>query len=167
MNQFNDLPPKQNLPPNAATEWTAGAGTSLVQKIVNQQGEVLGSIQIEPDLQLLIGHWQCDANPENIAVGLNAALEIVQHFRCRAIISNGTEGTGDWSDMLPWLQYQMLPDLLRHGIQFVANVSSSDPGGRLAHQKLAQQAAGILTLRLFDNLASARAWLEPLLKTAA
>ncbi len=109
---------------------------------------------------MLVGRWVGHCTPEAVAKGMHIALDLLALHPCRAILSDGSGATGDWSDLVPWMQYDMLPRLVELGVQLVANVRSPDPAGRLAHQEYARFAAQYLQIRLFDDPQSAREWLR-------
>ena len=132
----------------------------LNQPILNHDGALLGFITIEESSELLVGRWLGHCTPETVVTGMSLALRLLSHYPCRAVLSDGSGATGDWSDLVPWMQYDMLPRLVEAGVQFIANVRSPDPAGRLAHQEYARHAAQHLTIRLFDEPQSAREWLR-------
>lgn len=138
----------------------------LNRPVLNDANELLGFMSIEEGGQLLVGRWVGHCTPDTVVTGMRAAIELLTVNPCRAILSDGSCATGDWSDLVPWMQYDMLPRLIATGVRYVANVRSSDPAGRLAHQQYAQHAAQYLTIRLFDQLEPARIWLREMLAGA-
>ncbi len=157
----------QRLPfaTNTARRATLPVDPLLQRAILSPSGAVLGTMCIEENGQLLVGRWLCESTPANLVTGMGVALELLRYHPCRAILSDGSEATGDWSDMLAWVQYEVLPQAVSLGVRFVANVRNLDPAGRLAHQKYAQHASNFLTIGIFDDPVVARNWLRPLLRT--
>ena len=156
----------QRLPQTTGTAGRAAlpVDSPLHRSILSPTGAVLGTMDIEENGQLLVGRWLCESTPANLVTGLGVALELLGYHPCRAILSDGSEATGDWSDMRAWVEYEVLPQLVSLGVRFVANVRNPDPAGRLAHQKYAQYASNFLTINIFDDPATARKWLRPLLR---
>jgi hypothetical protein len=136
------------------------AGRLLYRPFVSGTGELLGLMHIEESESLLVGQWVTYCTPEVVVMGMRLALEMLIAHPCRAILSDGSAATGDWSDLVPWMQYDMLPRLVSSGVRYIANVRSLDPAGRLAHQAYASYAAQYLTIRLFDDPQTARVWLR-------
>ncbi len=145
---------------------TSAANRLLNRPIVGDRGELIGLMNIEEHGQLLVGRWVGHCTPDAVVKGMRVAHEMLTLQPCPAILSDGSAAVGDWSDLIPWMQYDMLPRLVETGVRFIANVRSPDPASRIAHQNYAQFASRYLTIRLFDEPGQAREWLHQLLATA-
>ena len=134
---------------------------------IGQVSNVLEIMPIEEDGQLLVGRWSGYCTSEAIQESVRLGMEMITMSTKqppRAVLSDGSAAMGDWLDLVPWMQYDLMPRLIQAGIQFIANVRSADPAGRLAHQDYARVAAQYLKIRLFDDAASARQWLQQMLR---
>ena len=139
-------------------------GTPLLNHpVFTTTGELLGFMSIEEGGQLLVGRWVGDFNAEKVEAAIRVSLDMVPLGPCRAVLTDGSGATGDWSELVPWMQYDMLPRLVELGVNLVAKVRSADPSARLAHQDYARFAARYISIRLFDDPHSARTWLRQML----
>src|SRR4051812_45037660 len=102
-------------------------GTVPGQPILTPDGGLLGTVCLEENGRLLIDRWLGHCTPDNVALGMNRVLAILARHSCVAVLSDGSAATGDWLDLVPWMQYDMLPRLVGTGIRYVANVRSGDP----------------------------------------
>lgn len=75
------------------------------------------------------------------------------------MLSDGSTTLGDWSELLPWMQYDLLPRLVAVGIRYTANVRSPDAAARLAHVAYSHVANQHLRNEMFDEVEAARTWL--------
>lgn len=146
--------------PTAGILLPGAAARLLNRPILNDAGVLLGLMTIEENRQLLVGRWVGHCTPDAVVTGMRTALDMLTLYPCRAVLSDGSGATGDWSDLVPWMQYDMLPRLVEAGVRFIANVRSPDPAGRLAHQDYARFASQYLRIRLFDEPRSAHDWLR-------
>ncbi len=133
----------------------------LNHPVFTAAGELLGYMSLEEGGQLLVGRWVGDFDAEKVEAAIHVTLNMIPPgLQCRAVLTDGSGATGDWSELVPWMQYDMLPRLVELGVNLVAKVRSADPSARLAHQDYARFAARYISIRLFDDPHSARAWLR-------
>ncbi len=134
----------------------------LNRPVVSAAGHLIGFLSIEEN-DILLGRWVGYCTPETVVTGMETALQLLTAHPCRGIISDGSMAMGDWSELVAWMQYDMLPRVVSSGVRYIANVRSPDPASRLAHQAYARVAAQIVTIRLFDDPRLARQWLREML----
>ncbi|WP_046243344.1 hypothetical protein [Hymenobacter terrenus] len=67
--------------------------------------------------------------------------------------------SGDWSEALPWLQYEWLPQVLTAGVQAIAYVFSPDHANQFATQRFVEAVRPRMAIELFADLDMAVAWL--------
>jgi hypothetical protein len=146
----------------------SGAARRLLNRpILSENGDLIGLMNMEENGQLLVGRWLCHCTPEAVVAGMKTALELLALHPCRAVLSDGSAASGDWSDLVPWMQYDLLPRALAAGVRLIANVRSPDPASRLAHQDYARHAAQYVQIKLFDDAGLARRWLREQLAASA
>lgn len=146
--------------------WSAAAGLRgriPNRPILGPDGQLLVSVSIEENGRLLVGRWHGHCTAEMVQYGMLRMLPTLERYRCVAVLSDGSAASGDWSELLPWMQYELLPRVVRAGVRFAANVRGENPASRLAHQEYAHRAGRYLGMRLFDDTATARAWLQQML----
>lgn len=93
--------------------------------------------------------------------GARAVCRALLHHGCPLVLNDlsATPG-GDWSELLPWMQYDYLPRLAATGLRRMACVLPVDPAGRFSLQALMAGAPPVLQVALFETESAARHWLE-------
>lgn len=160
-------PPEPESAPIVAGAGPLPIGDALNRPLFDDQGKPLGCMTLEEDGQILVGRWLGHCTPEAVMAGVRELLAVLRRHPCRAVLSDGSAAVGDWSDLIAWMQYEVVPQLVELGVQFAANVRSTDPAGRLAHQEYARVATQYVNLRLFDDPRAARQWLLKMLTEEA
>ncbi|GAA4371002.1 hypothetical protein GCM10023185_46040 [Hymenobacter saemangeumensis] len=94
-------------------------------------------------------------------------IRVVQHggqwrqqLTYTRLLNDKRDAGGDWSEALPWLQYEWLPQALAVGIKALAYVLSPRHENGLATQQFVQAVRPHLAIELFDDLDEAVAWLR-------
>ena len=78
------------------------------------------------------------------------------------VINDKSCATGDWTDAMPWLEYEWLPQTVANGLKAMAYVVSADMYTYMAGFDFYQRMREVLPLRLFSTVEEARAWLVDL-----
>ena len=75
------------------------------------------------------------------------------------ILNDKSDTGGDWSDALPWLQYDWLPHALDAGVRAMAYVFSPDRENRFVSQEFVEAMSPHIAIELFDDRDLAVEWL--------
>jgi len=87
-------------------------------------------------------------------------LRLLQGQRCRKILNDNLHVDNSWSVAAEWVGTAFLPELGRAGLTHLAWVYSPHEHSRLSTDLSLQHAAGGPVIGTFDDLATARAWLQ-------
>jgi hypothetical protein len=116
--------------------------------------------RVYPDQQLLYVRWTGNiTGPEVIRVA-TAAGPIQQKYHCPLLLNDKTDATGDWSDALPWLEYDWLPAAIEAGLRAFAYVFSPDMQNQIISIEFAEHVGRYLPIQLFYDVNSALEWLR-------
>lgn len=97
-------------------------------------GALLTDFDFYPTLDLLHMRWHGHLTAEAIVRGAKAGMEL---FAGRALptrlLTNHLAVTGEWSEALPWLQYDWLPTAHARGLGRVAHVLAHNTASQLVN----------------------------------
>ncbi len=95
-------------------------------------GALLTDFEFYPTLDLLHMRWHGHLTAEAVVRGAQAGVEL---FTGRALparlLSNHLSVTGEWSEALPWIQYEWLPTAHARGLRRVAHLLAHNTASQL------------------------------------
>lgn len=122
--------------------------------------------ELSPDGQLLEMHWQSHDSIEDMMKAMRAGTELIEHFRCKAVLSDATRSELDWTELIPWMRYEELPKSIAAGMRIMASVTSLEPNDAISHHafhaEFEADARDIPALRyeVFNDVDEARHWVR-------
>ncbi len=123
--------------------------------------EPLLILSFEPATDLLYLRWSGATDEAAVKRGAASILEAARDWQARLILNDGGQGLGDWQELVPWLAFELAPQVAAAGIRAVAFLPPASVAGTLAMHTLTEEApAGVLPMRLFTTEAEARTWLK-------
>lgn len=122
-------------------------------------GRPLMRFTYDPATELLVGEWLQDLSPEVVRLGATATFERLVEWPARWALSDGSHVAGDWLDLLPWLEYELMPLLATNGLRAIAYWITLDPATQLGLSLLQRATDGALPIATFTDEPSARRWL--------
>ncbi|MBC7448420.1 MAG: hypothetical protein H7330_10210 [Hymenobacteraceae bacterium] len=118
------------------------------------------TLTMEPAGGLLHLLWSGDTDAATVKHGAGSILDAVRDWHPSLILNDGGQGAGDWQDLVPWLAFELAPQIAAGGVRAAAFLPPASAAGQLAMHTLTGEApAGVLPLRLFATEREARAWL--------
>lgn len=113
------------------------APATRLRSLHDQHGAPLVDFDWYPTLDLLYVYWHGHLTAASVVQGVQSALELPQ-FATRPLprraLTNHQQVSGTWTEALPWLQYDWLPQAHARGLRLLAHVASQDPACRLSLQ---------------------------------
>ena len=103
--------------------------------------------------------WYGTVDPTEAQRGAESYLAKVGAFHCPYLLNDNSALRGPWFDSVEWLERVWLPHALALGLRYVAHVTQADTHADVLTLTFPQALAGVLDLQVFDDLASAEAWL--------
>jgi hypothetical protein len=108
---------------------------------------------------LLHVRWHGHLTGNEIIRGAQRGSELSHHLHYSLILNDKCDTGGDWSDALPWLQYEWLPQALAAGVRAMAYVFSPDRENRFASHHFVAALRPHIAIEVFEDLETALAWL--------
>ena len=94
--------------------------------IYDARGLLIATSRYYPDAQLLHLEWNGNLTSSEVITVAKAFLELQPRLPVPRLLNDKTNSTGDWSEAMSWLEYEMLPQAVRSGLQSMAYVFSPD-----------------------------------------
>ncbi|MBF9236623.1 hypothetical protein I2I05_04370 [Hymenobacter sp. BT683] len=128
--------------------------------LTDEHGAALAEYSIYPDDSLLCVRWHGHLTGAEIIRGVELGSQWRDRFQYSLILNDKSDTSGDWSEALPWLQYEWLPSALQAGVKAMAYVFSPDRENRFATQIFVEALRPHMAIELFEDLATAMEWLK-------
>ncbi|MCB2408322.1 hypothetical protein [Hymenobacter lucidus] len=128
--------------------------------VVDDHGQLIASFRHYPDQQLLYIRWTGNLTGLEVIKVAKAAGPIQQQYHCPLLLNDKTDSTGDWSEALPWLEYEWLPVAMEEGLRAFAYVFSPDLQNQFISVEFAEHVGQHLPIQLFYDVSTALEWLR-------
>ena len=116
--------------------------------------------EIESPGPVLHVEWQHGPPLDDVKHGFQALVPLLREHHCAAIVSDSNGGSGDWSDLIPWVRYEFLPPAIATGLRYLADVLPVDAANSFSVYRWREQTRGLLPHGVFNTLGAARAWVQ-------
>jgi hypothetical protein len=133
---------------------------SSVLRLPRAHGGLLAEFFYDPPHELLTITWHGYLGAEDVAQVAEAELRLQKTMRCTRLLNNKLDASGDWSEVLPLLEYEWLPSALALHLRAMAYVVSPDATSRIMSERFVLAVRPRLAIELFDTEASAWDWLR-------
>ena len=128
-------------------------------KLPDCYGAPLADYYFLPGEALLYVRWHGHLTGAAVIRGIREALELRRKYPYFKVLNDQHDTAGDWSEALPWLQYEWLPQAVAAGLRAVAGILSPDLEAKVANQKCMATIQLHCQSAVFATLPEARAWL--------
>ena len=130
--------------------------TTLTDKF----GEPLVDIYYVEADALLFLRWHGHVTADEIVRATTAGGQWRTQYAYHRILNDKRDGTGEWSEALPWVQYEWTPRAVASGIRAMADIVSLQIGDRPVTEAFAQAVRGQLAVAIFTDEAEALRWIR-------
>ena len=131
-----------------------------LQSVNDSHGRLIAWFRHYPAENILYIHWVGNLTGEEVIRVAKMGGVIQQELHCPLLLNDKTDSTGDWSEALPWLEYEWLPAAIEQGLRAFAYVFSPDLQNQYISAEFAERVATQLPIQLFYNHSSAWEWLR-------
>jgi hypothetical protein len=101
-------------------------------RLPDAHGALLADFELYPVLDLLHVRWHGHLTAEVLVHGVKAGMQLFAgRLLPKRLLSNHLAVTGEWSDALPWLQYEWLPVAQEGGVRRVAHLLAHNTASQL------------------------------------
>ena len=136
----------------------SGPPTQLLT-LKDDLGSDLAEYFFYPGDELMYVRWHGHLTGDAIIRGVEQGGKWRDQFNYTYLLNDKSDTSGDWSDALPWLQYEWLPQALEAGVRAMAYVFSPDRENLFVTQEFVLAVRPHIAIELFEDLDLALAWL--------
>jgi hypothetical protein len=123
-------------------------------------GAPLAEYYFFPKGALLYLRWHGQLTAQEVIRGAEEAGRWMATHPYRMVLNDKRDTGGDWSDALPWLQYEWLPKAVAAGLRAMAYILSPDLNAQIVSQRFVNAVQDQLRMSLFTSETSAQQWLQ-------
>lgn len=134
--------------------------TQPVLALKDRFGAPLAEFYHFPQRRVLYVRWHGNLTAEEVVGGVRAAMQLMDKHPFSHVLNDKRDTGGDWSEALPWLQYEWRPLAVAAGIRTIAYILSPDFTAQLVSGNFAAAMYGQINVTLFTSEKEARRWLQ-------
>ncbi|WP_303310723.1 hypothetical protein [Hymenobacter sp. BT730] len=134
--------------------------------VSDKHGVAIATFRHYPSEQLLYIIWNGNLTGKEVIQVAKEGLKILEEFHIPLVLNDKTKATGDWSEALPWLEYEWLPDAMQEGLRAFAYIFSPDVQSHIVSAEFVEKIGKYLPIQLFYDMPSAMQWLQQQHKAA-
>jgi hypothetical protein len=123
-------------------------------------GAPLAEYYLLAEESLLYIRWHGHLTGPAVIRGAQQAVALRKHYGYQKVLNDKRDTGGDWSDALPWLQYEWLPQAVASGLKAMAYILSPDLHAQMVSHAFVEAVQGHLNVALFTTEAEAERWLH-------
>ncbi|RYU82164.1 hypothetical protein [Hymenobacter persicinus] len=131
-----------------------------LESVFDEHDRLIATFRHYPEEQLLYIRWTGNLTGKEVIKVAKAGGAIEQRLHCPLLLNDKTDSTGDWSEALPWLEYEWLPLAIEAGLRAFAYVFSPDMRNQFISVEFAERVGQQLPIQLFYDTATAWEWLR-------
>ena len=132
---------------------------ALLSSLSDSYGAPLAEFYYDHSKALLYIRWHGNLTAAEVIRGVQEASQLRQKHAFVKVLNDKRDTAGDWSEALPWLQYEWLPRAVAAGLRAIAYILSPDLEAQIVSQVFVEAVRPQLNVSLFSNEAAARRWL--------
>ncbi len=129
--------------------------------VADQLGQPIAVLHADLTHHLLTVRWEGNLTASEVIRVAEAAIQLRQQLTepLYFLLNDKSKVTGDWSEALPWLEFEWLPVAVHNGLRAMAYVLSTDAASLLVSREFLVRISEQLPARAFSNCVEARRWL--------
>ena len=126
----------------------------------DRYGAPLAEYYFSPRHSLLYVRWHGNLTAAEVIKGVMEGTQWLEKYHVTRVLNDKSDATGDWSEALPWLQYEWLPQAVAAGLKAVAYILPPVLEAQIVSQKFVEAVRDQIHIALFTNETEAWHWLE-------
>ena len=134
--------------------------TKPVLALNDRYGAPLAEFYYLAQGHVLYVHWHGNLTADEVIRAVTKASTLTAQYPFTRVLNDKRETSGDWSEALPWLEYEWLPQAVAAGIRAVAYLLSPDLESQIVSQEFVESIGHQLHTALFLHEEPARLWLN-------
>ena len=135
------------------------AEATLLSTLPDSYGAPLAEFYYDPTNALLYIRWHGNLTAAEVIRGAQEGSRFLQEYAFVKVLNDKRDTAGDWSEALPWLQYEWQPLAVAAGLRAIAYILSPDLEAQIVSQEFVEAMRPQLHVSLFTHEADACRWL--------
>ena len=123
-------------------------------------GAPLAEYYFYPQDALLYIRWHGQLTANEVIRGAMEAGKWMDEYPYHLVMNDKRDSGGDWSDALPWLQYEWLPKAVKTNVQAMAYILSPDLHAQIVSRRFVDVVQEQFPVALFLSETEAWSWLQ-------
>ncbi|MET4075045.1 hypothetical protein [Hymenobacter sp. UYCo722] len=133
--------------------------TKPVLALNDRHGAPLAEFYYLPQSQVLYVQWHGNLTADEVIRGVSMGTKLMATYPFTRVLNDKRTTSGDWSEALPWLEYEWLPLAVAAGVRAIAYLLSPDLESQIVTQDFMAAISRQLHTALFLHEEPARRWL--------
>ena len=135
------------------------ASIAPLLKLSDFYGAPLAEFYYLPQNATLYIRWHGNLTAAEVVRGVKASSVLMETRPFARVLNDKRDTSGDWSEALPWLEYEWLPQAVAGGIRAIAYLLSPDLKSQIVSQEFMDHIGRQVHTALFRHEEPARLWL--------
>lgn len=127
--------------------------------LADAHGAPLAEYFYYPEKRILYVCWHGHLTGAEVIRGVQEAAQWREQLDYPLVLNDKSDTSGDWSDALPWLQYEWLPQAVKAGVRAMAYLFSPDRENQFASHEFIAALRPHIAIEQFNSPAAAMQWL--------
>lgn len=136
------------------------ADATYLLALPDRYGAPLVEFYYNPADALLYVRWHGHLTGEEVVRGAQEAMRLREEWAYVRILNDKRDADGDWSDALPFLEYEWLPLAVAGGLRALAYVLSPNLEAQIVSREFVEAVRPHLAIALFTAEDEALRWLR-------
>ena len=132
----------------------------LLTAITDSYGAPLAEYYFFPDNGLLYVCWHGQLTAAEVIRGVLEATRLLEVHAFQRVLNDKRDTGGDWSEALPWLEYEWLPKAVAAGLRAIAYIQSPNLEAQIVSQDFVAAVRSQVQISLFTTEEDAQEWLQ-------
>ena len=128
--------------------------------ITDSYGAALAEYYFFPENALLYVCWHGQLTAAEVIQGVLEATRLLEKYAFQRVLNDKRDTGGDWSEALPWLEYEWLPKAVAAGLRAVAYIQSPNLEAQIVSREFVEAVRSQIHVSLFTTEEDARDWLQ-------
>ncbi|NDK56282.1 hypothetical protein [Pontibacter fetidus] len=124
-----------------------------------ENGDVFCSFERMPDNAYTYALWQGRQTIDTVKKGGNFFVDRMREQSCSKLLNSHKELIGPWDMANDWITTEWTPKVIELGLRYMAQVLAPGIYGQTSFHLLHQRIGDLFEIKMFDDEASASAWL--------
>lgn len=132
----------------------------LLTTLTDSYGAPIAEYYLFPDTPQLYICWHGQLTAAEAIRGGLEATRLLEKYALHRILNDKRDAGGDWSEAMPWVEYEWLPRAMAAGLRAIAYILSPNPEAQIVSYEFVAIMQHHLQISVFTDEEDARRWLQ-------